>query len=1086
MALAKGLIEVPALGGLNQELERWQPAPYTLLDNFHATKTGAVEKRRGMRRMSMDIVSPPGRSAGTDPWTTSYAVTATPTGELLTIGNIPEPDPESDSEKGPYMWSYSQSANKWLPKSTTPGTFVVRRPGIRGEASLYRSPTQTVLVNGRYEGVLYRDGSAGLIRIRDLTTGAVHTNNIQLSSSLGVGAAGKMVLLNLGDGLFTVVFLTSSNTQLRVATINPVTFSVTTLSVGSPYDATVAYWDAVPGSAGQFFIAAIVPSAFPAMVIRRVVVSTATVAASTAEFYPGPAGNVCGLAFGTGVVAAIWDTNANVVFRQYNATTLTPSFPVTTFLSTSVFDAGGARQVAAGYDASGRLTLLACGNNAANGDPGVWKSLRYPSGSLESVSVIPWCYLASKPFRIFSEQYVLVMRGWNVTFRASWEFGYALVHLGRHLGRISDNRPFSLEGLLAPFDSVSDVSSVQAHLQGPDDKNQGRVTVALHIAGVGVRPFGDIPRVWADVFEVSSGNFYWSDRLWRACSASGLLHLASSLTAQFDGQTLAEVAFLEPPQLAPDRTNPSLAYGTTGLEGTVSSPGTYTYLAHWEWLDAQGNLHRSRLSDPFTVTVAATSPNTAAIVTIKLTTTGLTRRGNVDESENSRPRVALYRTLNNGTVYYRCEATAYNLPESAWTITLVDQENDAQLLAAARGTIYTSGGILECETVPCARHIQTSGGRVWLTSSEAPEVWPSRTLISNEAPAFSPLLRISLDDAQTPLVGTAWLDGSLVIFSESRIYMMPLASGPSDAGEGAWPRPEEIQSSSGCVSAASILSYSDGVLYRDKDGFKLLTRSREVIPIGNAVRDYTDAFPETYDAVLDEANRRILILISNGVTGGLDNQGTIILVWDYGHRVWSTWSAFLYEEDEGEIMRQPWWYSRMALWKGNPVFTMGNQVLLMDLYRNAANLGLDNYSPVLGNQWVRGSLATPWVTSKDQFGRDAPLGGFFRAWRAVIEMDRVSAHGLKLSIYTDGEEATPSQIESWTSADIAAIQGLPRERLVVGIAQQKCMAIKLRLEDQPPAGPLPSDPQTGFRYHRTTLEVGVKMGVEKAEKANTR
>jgi len=1074
MALQKTLIEIPAIGGLNQELEKWTPAPYTILENLQATKTGAVEKRRGFRRMPKSVIALPARAAGVNIWDTLYGVSSSPSGELFAIGNIPEPIPFSLSEKGPYLWSYSQAASSWVPKTVLPGTVVRRRPGIRGEVSLPESPPHAARIGDNYEAVLYRINSDAYIRVVDLKSNAVIGNNKRLLNALGTGVAGKAVLLHINDGLFTTVYLNTARTQLRFGTINPSTLTTGAWNV-TTFSGTIAFWDVVPGAPGEFIFAALVPGSPTGSIhLLRVSAASFSVLASTVELVNTGA-SVCGVAYSPSRVAMIWNTPSGVLYRQYDATTLTPLAAVGTFLPTSTFLAGIPTQVAVGYETTGRLSLLACGPSSTHGYPATWRAAVTPNHSMGNVAKIPWCFLQSKPFLILNEQYVLVGKPYEPQFKATLEFGYAMVHLGRHVDSTSDNRPFSLEGLLAPYDSVC--PSPDEHLPLPAGP-QGRAVVALHVAGNGARTSDVKPRVWADVFELSSPSNYRNDQLWRSAYVSKLTHLATSLTGQFDGQTFCEISFLQPPQLAVGRpVNPVLTYGTVGPGGTTSNPGNYKYLAHWEWLDAQGNLHRSRLSDPISVTVAATLPNNAAKVGLYLTTTGLTRRGNIDESEGSRPRIALYRTLNNGTVYYRCKPfdSALNLPESQWDLFLEDDENDAQLLAAGRGVIYTDGGILESETVPCARHLQVAGGRVWLTSSESPEVWPSKIILNGEAPSFSSSLRISMDDAQTPLVGTGWLNGTIIIFSENRIYALPAASGPSDSGEGAWPKPEEIQSSSGCVSPASIVSYADGVFYRDKDGFKLLTRGYDVVPIGDAVRDCTDLLLDTLDVVLDEANSRILALVS-APPGGQTYQGnhSVLLVWDYGHRVWSIWT-----------LGAGWTNGRLTLWKNDPVVVRANEVLRMDTTGTGSSLAFDNFSVVPGDQWIYSTLATPWITNRDQFGREAPLGGFFRVWRAVVEMERRGAHGLKISVYSDGEETTPTQIETWSSAQINALHGLPRERIVLGIANQKCMAIKIKIEDQPPPV-FGHDQDTGFRYYRTTLEVGTKVGVEKAEKANTR
>ena len=75
------------------------------------------------------------------------------------------------------------------------------------------------------------------------------------------------------------------------------------------------------------------------------------------------------------------------------------------------------------------------------------------------------------------------------------------------------------------------------------------------------------------------------------------------------------------------------------------------------------------------------------------------------------------------------------------------------------------------------------------------------------------------------------------------------------------------------------------------------------------------------------------------------------------------------------------------------------------------------------------------------------LGGYQRVWRAVLELENSLATGYWSDVFTDGNDTTAVQTETWSVAQIEALQGLPRERLVIGLAVQKCKRSELRVSD---------------------------------------
>lgn len=1049
MALQKQLIELRPQGGLRQEASKWLQVPFHTLNNLIYDKFGAVQKRPPIVALTGDMY---GGSALSPSFTVSPI--STPTNELFQVAYLPRKTEKDPAEYGTCLFAYSPTADAWARKATLPSTRVRRFSGIRGQTSLNSYPPQVCRI-GKYECILYSDTGGGYIRLIDRETGAVLLDNTTIVTGSAGGLIGKVALIDCGDNLFTFVYMNSTATQFRRATLNPATLATNVVNVGLAFGTVISAWDCCPSTTGFFLLT--FSERTVGTSILRVTNSTGVVTHTATETGTDTTVSVAFKQLSTATAAMLWSDGFISYLRLYNANTLATLTAVEIFI-TNPFDASIVNNLTVGFDVNGLVQCFASGKLPTSLYYSTKWKLYYPSDNTWSNGSVayelPWTLVQSKPFVLGFATYILVAR-YRLSSPEGARYGYALLNLDRVNDKISSDRPAALEGCFAVTDGVGMTYSMQASHTPWISSSGYEAVLPILVRGRGTSGiFGNV--TWADVIELGYEDAFIDPDLWHSCFASKLLHINGALPVQFDGQTACEIGYLEPPQHVYNNT-PAETLSASGLE-----PGTYEYLFTWEWFDAHGNRHESRAGDPMLVTIVG-GPN--ALLTFKVTTSGMVRRGNVDDGIGSKPKLVVYRSKKNAADnHYRLPiTTTYNDPQ-AYDLTVVDISSDNDVAVAALGQFYGDGGILENEVPPPALHMQVSGGRVWLTSAELPEVWPSKELLDGEPPGFSPFLKLTLDDAQTRLVGTSYLDGLLVIFSESRIYTVPAASGPSDAGQGLWPRPEEVQSSGGCISPASILSYAQGVFYRDVDGFKLLTRGRTIEPIGDAVRDVTDQYPITMNVSLDVAREKIYCLVAS------EEGATIFVVYDFSHNAWSTASTTIVQ-DEVEV---PWINVRMAMWSGDPVFSYNTRIHRMDPTVSSGYDLIDGST----STWITSSLATPWILL-------GALGGYQRVWRVVLELEKLSDHGFTLTFFNDGEETTPSQTETWTDAEVSAMQGLPRERVLVGVAQQKCQSMKLKLVDSAPVVADTGNP-AGFRYHGVSLEIGVKLNSEKAEKGNTR
>ena len=147
------------------------------------------------------------------------------------------------------------------------------------------------------------------------------------------------------------------------------------------------------------------------------------------------------------------------------------------------------------------------------------------------------------------------------------------------------------------------------------------------------------------------------------------LNIAGGYLKQYDGSnTVFEQGF----HLYPEQ--PSLAQTTSG---SVAN-GTYSYIVCWEWVDNQGQLHRSNTSLPTTITTTGSNQTVTITVRTLPITNKETRWGDV----RTPIILAVYRTLSTGTTYYRVNqlpATfVYNDP-TVQTISYSDTSADSAI-----------------------------------------------------------------------------------------------------------------------------------------------------------------------------------------------------------------------------------------------------------------------------------------------------------------------------------------------------------------------------------------------------------------------
>lgn len=336
------------------------------------------------------------------------------------------------------------------------------------------------------------------------------------------------------------------------------------------------------------------------------------------------------------------------------------------------------------------------------------------------------------------------------------------------------------------------------------------------------------------------------------------LYITGGILRCYDGVSVVEDGFFLFPE--------NLEVGGNLNFGGNLTDGTRSYVAVYAWYDNKGQLHRSTTSLPLLTTQSAgtsTQRQEVIIPTLRL-------------SYKTDIIIEVYRTENNGTVFYKVSSTVaptFNDP-SVNSIIYSDGTSDANLLG--REILYTSGGILDNDQAPNASIIVNWKNRIWLAGLENPQQLAYSKELTEGYPAqFSDFLRLQIDDAVGPITALAVLDDKLIIFKETSMFALA-GNGPNNAGQqNDYATPDRIASDVGCIDSNSVVLTPMGLMFKSTKGIYLLDRGLSTTYIGAAVEIYNDL----------SINSSVLVPNSNQIR--FLTSGDVALVYDYFMQRWS-------------------------------------------------------------------------------------------------------------------------------------------------------------------------------------------------------
>lgn len=377
---------------------------------------------------------------------------------------------------------------------------------------------------------------------------------------------------------------------------------------------------------------------------------------------------------------------------------------------------------------------------------------------------------------------------------------------------------------------------------------------------------------------------YTSGKRWLHAPATDLATFSGGAPFAYDGSMCAEMGF---------------PYSVDGngqgwnsqdqVAGSLVNVGTYQWAFVYEWYDSKGYRHLSQPTFTYPITLAAGKNGEQ----FRVQTCTLTRKqqpfgtsGAATASPIGQPiRILVYRTVNNGSVFYLVDSLVVENDISVEAILFSDTASDASI--TTQEILYTQGGVvpnsftgtLACITQHKQRLFGATGSRIYYTKLlkqfVAPE-WPSTFVMD-------------LGTAE-PITAVASLDDSLVVFTASQTFVIQ-GDGPDDEQRGEFLPPFKLASDVGCVDPRSVVQFRDGLMFQSAVGLEILPRGGGAPePVGLRVDDTVSANGWTFpsSAVVEPAQNQVRITVMDDPD--VPDTG-ITLVWDYLYHEWTTYRA---------------------------------------------------------------------------------------------------------------------------------------------------------------------------------------------------
>ena len=525
----------------------------------------------------------------------------------------------------------------------------------------------------------------------------------------------------------------------------------------------------------------------------------------------------------------------------------------------------------------------------------------------------------------------------------------------------------------------------------------------------------------ACLFDLSYGDLKSS----KSVKSGNTLYIPCANPLAFDGVFAYEMGFHHGPYFT---LNPSAG-------GSIAN-GTYQWKVVYEYYNKKGDLVLSLPSLSESLTLGSGTNNVSiGIRTYKL-----------GELKNLNMKIAVYRTLASGKVFYRVAEVSNS---SNYEVVYNDITADGGI--ENNQTWYYPGDVLENEPPdPCDGFIIFKNRLASVSKDRENYLQYTKEKDFTLEPGHNEFLRIAVEDnnytSNEKLQTCGILDDKLILFKESSCYYI-VGDGPNNSGEqDNFTRPNLIDATVGCSNFRSMVIIPDGLMFQSDKGIWLITRSMDAVYIGGPVEDYNSLLVTS--AVINETRNIVKMTTQTGV----------MLVYDYYHKQWSVFDN--YEAEDA------------VYWNGAITHCKSDGVVRVENGRYDDD-----------GDFVSQGIITGWLKIKS-------LQGFMRIKRLLILGTYKSSHQMLVKVATDYQDfyweehtLTPLAASNYnittkpslTDYYNGTIDGVYQWR--IGMAKQKCQAVKFSIEDVESGSP-------GESYRLTDLGilVGFKPGTFKTQK----
>ena len=390
------------------------------------------------------------------------------------------------------------------------------------------------------------------------------------------------------------------------------------------------------------------------------------------------------------------------------------------------------------------------------------------------------------------------------------------------------------------------------------------------------------------------------------------LFIPGGMVQKYQSGTFEEAGFIG----APQRLYLYLGGATAMTEVSTASPtfakgNVYNYVAVFSKRDAYGRVYKSSLSKQLQVTITNTSTNTG------YEGINLLVPMNTVTNEADYCNIEVYRTTNNGTVFYKVSGqnSALNNPY------LVNDPK--KIFVAFRDTItdddltnnellYTTGGVLENTPAPSCSIMETYKNIVFMAGLENPfAIQYTKEVGYNTALDFNDTLLLETPTIGGSITALKGMDDKFFIFKQTSIYFV--AGGQNNFTSYLRTKTGQItdielpilSADIGCINKNSCVLTPIGIMFKSNRGIYLINRANLSLEyIGAPVQEYNDLIitDSTLYAKLGEVR---FITYKNDT-----------LIYNYERDVWYTFSnnsgmsqtvindEFYYVSDNNTVLKE--------------------------------------------------------------------------------------------------------------------------------------------------------------------------------------